>query len=312
MRVGFRAVALMVVVGLGLVGTAGVASATNPVGSAAWCKHHPHSTLSACHPSTGGKGGTGGTGTGGDPLITVTVVPGTVADPLMETGTSEIRAVVEVETSPSFSDDPVLITSLNLALGCGGVILFGSRQTGAIYSADSVQVVLDSEGNATVSLYATDCAPGLDSIEADLAHAPYYSVLGTIDIEPPGPTPAGVTGSPADEVETGNTTASGASLVYAVFSVEADPVYAEQTVQISSNQLVERCGGTPAPVWISNQGSTFGPTATATIDDDGNATFAFTGTSCAPGPSLVTTVVEAGTDSPSATTFTIVAPTTSI
>jgi hypothetical protein len=287
-----------------------VASAKNPVGSAAWCKHHPHSTLAACHPSTG-SGGTGGTGPT-TPLITVTVLPGTAADPLVETGTSEIRAVVEVETSTAFSDDPVLISSLDLALGCGGAILFGSRQGGAVYSADSVQVVLDSEGNATVSLYATNCAPGLDSIEADLVHAPYDSVLGTIDIAPPGPTPAGVSGAPAGEVETGTTTTSGDSLVYAVFNVEADPVYAEQTVQISSTQLVARCGGAPAPVWISNQGSSSGPTATATIDDDGNATFAFSGTSCAPGPSLVTTVVEAGIHSPAATTFTIVAPTPTI
>jgi hypothetical protein len=45
------------------------------------------------------------------------------------------------------------------------------------------------------------------------------------------------------EVETGDTSFPGdGSYVYGVFYVETDPVYAEQTVEISSPELQDRCG----------------------------------------------------------------------
>jgi hypothetical protein len=61
-------------------------------------------------------------------------------------------------------------------------------------------------------------------------------------------------------------------------------------------------------VWISNQGSFPTATATATLDDDGNAVFAFSGSSCAAGPSVVIATIQAGIHSGYTTTFTIVAP----
>jgi hypothetical protein len=45
------------------------------------------------------------------------------------------------------------------------------------------------------------------------------------------------------EVETGDTTASGDSDVYAVFYVETDPVLAEPQVEINSTELEDRCIG---------------------------------------------------------------------
>ena len=81
-----RLVTLTVVASMPLLGMAGVASA-----KVHHAKHHHH----------GGGGSTGG-GTGGPPaLITVRVSP----NPLVETGQSEIHAVIEVETSPSFAGD---------------------------------------------------------------------------------------------------------------------------------------------------------------------------------------------------------------
>ena len=85
-----------------------------------------------------------------------------------------------------------------------------------------------------------------------------------------GPPPAmNITASPNPVIETGN------SDVYAVISVAVAPVYAEQTVEIVS-ALNVRCGG--GVTWITNQGTFTGSTATATIDDDGNATFTVLGT----------------------------------
>jgi hypothetical protein len=133
-------------------------------------------------------------------------------------------------------------------------------------------------------------------------------------------TPSGVFGYPATsgtvttgEVETGDTTASGDSDVYAVFYVETDPVYAEQGVELSSSELESRCGGgwnlssfTTAPV--SSTTGTAGPPETSILDDDGNAVFLFLGVSCAAGPSAVIADVLAGTHPTYTTTFTINAP----
>ncbi len=301
MRIVTKAITLVAVASLVPLGSAGVASAATskaPKGSPAWCKAHPKSKLPACK---------GGTGTGGSPpptTVTVTVAPG----PIVETGQSEVYAVVEVETSPSLADDIVDINSQQLANACGGAILFGSLQPTAVYGADSVDVTLDSDGNATVSLYGIDCAPGPSLIEADLVAAPYYTGTNTMTVGPPNVTTAGVTGYPDPEVETGNTVPSGTSDVYAVFYAETDPVYAEQTVEISSPELFDRCGGAIAPVWISNQGSFATFMATATLDDDGNAVFAFTGSSCAPGDSTVTADVLASGGATYTTTYTISAP----
>jgi hypothetical protein len=97
---------------------------------------------------------------------------------------------------------------------------------------------------------------------------------------------------------------TGDSDVYAIISVGTDPVYAEQTVEIASS-LVGRCAqGT----WFTNQGTFTGTSASAAIDDDGNASFTFLGASCAPGAAQVTAIVEAGTEPSATATFTIDPP----
>lgn len=113
------------------------------------------------------------------------------------------------------------------------------------------------------------------------------------------PSSLSVTVSPNPMVETG------ASDVYAVFSVAADPVYAEQTVEIVAG-LANRCG--LGATWFTNKGSFTGSTANAAIDDDGNANFTFLGASCASGPVQVTVLVESGSEPSSTTTFIIDPP----
>ncbi len=136
--------------------------------------------------------------------------------------------------------------------------------------------------------------------------APFLTALGTVNAQPPAVTPAGVFGYPAAEVETGNSPASGNSDVSSVFYVETDPVYAEQSVEIESTQLLSRCLG--GITWISNGGSFNGSTATATLDNDGNAVFVFSGASCAAGDSSVIADVLAGIHSTYTTTYSIHAP----
>ena len=238
---GVKLIALVVVVSMPLLGLSGIASAKAAKGSAKWCAAHPNlaKTTPACSTSTG-------KGTGGDPpTITVQIDP----NPLVETYQSDIVSVVQVETSASFAGDAVTVSSSQLSASCPGGTTFLSVAAGATSGDDSGTVILDDDGNATLIMVGEDCAPGSDVVEADLDVAPYYTALGTLVAEPPVVTTAGVSGYPTysgvvttGEVETGDTAASGNSDVYAVFYVETDPVYAEQPVEISSNELESRCG----------------------------------------------------------------------
>jgi hypothetical protein len=309
-RHGVKLMTLVVVVSMPLLGLSAAASAKAAVGSAKWCAAHPKlaKTTPACSTSTG-------KGTGGDPpTITVQIDP----TPLVETYESDIVATIQVETSASFADDAVTVSSSQLTATCDvGTYFF--TQSG-ISGADSATVYLDDDGNATLAVVGGDCAPGSDVVEADLAVAPYYTALGTLEAEPPVVTTAGVYGYPTTsgtvttgEVETGDTPLSGESDVYAIFYVETDPVYAEQQVELSAPELESRCGegwtllsftGTP----VTSTSGTVGPPETATLDDDGNAVFGFYGASCAAGPSDVIADVLAGTHTTYTTVFNIVAP----
>jgi hypothetical protein len=286
-----RVVALMVAVSLPLLGMAGVASA-----KAKGC-HKTHTCQSG--------GGTGtGTGTGAPTPgpITVQIDP----TPLVEVGQSEVVAVIQVETSASFAGDPVFVSSSQLEAACQGGIGFLNDVTAGL---DNVTLTLDDDGNAAVVVEGSNCAPGTSVVDASLEVAPYITAIGEVVADPPVTTAAGVTGYPTysgtvttGEVETGDTAASGESDVYAVFYVETDPVYAEQQVEISSDQLVSRCG--TGSTWTDFQGDT----TTSTLDDDGNAVFAFFGSSCAAGPSQVIADVLAGSHPTYTSTFNINPP----
>jgi len=290
-----RIVALTVVVALPVLGMSGVATAK---AKAAKGCHKTHTCKSGGGTATGS-----GSGTGTPPAITVQIDP----NPLVETGPSLGDAVSQVESSPSFAGDSVEISSSQLEAACGGIIGFQSVTTAGI---NSVQIILDDDGNAAVIVEGSNCAPGPSVVDASMIVAPYDTALGTLVATPPVVTTAGVAGFPTTsgtvttgEVETGDTATSGDSDVLGVFYVETDPVYAEQPVEINSDQLIDRCGGGAA-----FSVPAIGGVAPATLDDDGNAVFLFFGSSCAAGPSTVIADVEAGTHPTYTTTFNIVAP----
>jgi hypothetical protein len=303
-----KGLAVAVVASMPLLGLAGVASAKAAHG----CKK-AHSCQSG--------GGTGtGTGTGAsDPTITVQIDP----NPVVETGQSNVNVIVQVETSPSYAGDFVSISSSQLAASCSnpGTFLSTEQPSGpstyanVTYSVDSpLSVALDDDGNATIWITGLNCAPGTDVVDASMTAAPYLTAIGTLTVSPPVVTTAGVSGYPTDsgtvttgEVETGDTAASGNSDVYAVFYVETDPVYAEQTAEISDNQLQDSCGG--GFVWYFSDGDNItGPDVTETLDDDGNAVFVFVGSSCAATTTDVVADILAGSHPTYTSTFTVDAP----
>jgi len=328
-RSGFlRLTALTVVVAMPLMGMSGIASAKT-ANAAAKCAKHPNAKK--CQ---SGGGAPSGGGTGGPPVqITVTVSP----NPLVETGQSEVHAVIQVETLPAFSGDAVNIDSSQLSASCAKGVEFENLQGEEVVyknglnphrSRNSISAVLDNDGNATVVVDGFDCAPGTSVVEADLEVAPFLTALTTMVVNPPAVTPVGLTGYPmisgvSQEVETGDTTASGDSNIYAVFYVEENPVYAEQTVEIDSAQLEGRCirgwiwePGNPDGVGVgpgysgdvTGVGVNTGTRPSTILDDDGNAVFVFKGVSCASGPSQVIADVLAGTGDTFVTTFTVDPP----
>jgi hypothetical protein len=248
--------------------------------------------------------------------------------------------VIQVETHPNFAGDMVNIDSTQLSSSCLW-LKFESIATAPLgpltpnVYPNRIDVVLDDDGNATVIVDGQDCAPGTSVIEADLEVAPFDTALTTLTALPPNVTAPGITGFPmvtvggqtiSGEVETGDTSTSGDSDVYAVFYVETNPVYAEQLVEISSSQLEARCirgwrweagnvgsvgVGTPNQV-VTGTGVNNNAKVSTFLDDDGNAVFVFKGVSCAAGPSTVIADVLAGTHDTFTSTYTVVAPTPSV
>src|SRR5580658_3118973 len=101
-RRSLRLVALAVTMALPLFATSAVASAKAKAG---------------CHKTQSCKSAGGSGSAGGDPgPITVQIDP----NPLIETGTSEVVATIQVETSPAFAGYLVSISSSQLDAACDG------------------------------------------------------------------------------------------------------------------------------------------------------------------------------------------------
>ncbi len=219
-----------------VVGTSAVASAKAAKGSTQWCAHH----VKKC--AAGGSGTGSGTG-GTPPELTIQIDP----NPVVETATSAVAVVVQVEADPAFAGDPVDVSSSQLDAACALAVGFNAQPLFELGPPLTLTLTLDDDGNATVAIIGQDCAPGSDLVEASMAVAPFLTATDVLDVSPPQVTPAGVYGSPttsgsvAGEVETGDTVTSGDSDVAAVFNIETDPVYAEQPVEIDWNELQSRC-----------------------------------------------------------------------
>jgi hypothetical protein len=272
------------------------------------------------------------------PAITVTASP----NPVIETDTSNFLDVVQVEAKgPVSPGDTVTISSTELFANCPDLI-FESLTDGAvdpvvgidfgITGDGTITVPMDNDGNATILINGGFCSPGEDLIEASETTLPYKTATTRLILSSPAVTAPGVKGFPADEVETGDgagvgNTVIGTSDVYAVFLVEAPPVYAEDTESITSDELTARCGAgsdwfgdfdnelggiAPGGVGIvagSSPGS-FDPADGDLIDNDGNVAYAFVGASCAAG---VSTVIAAVSDGPTyRTTYKILPPAVTI
>jgi hypothetical protein len=265
------------------------------------------------------------------PSITVTASP----NPVVETDTSNFLDVVQVEAKgPASPGDTVTISSTELTSNCATIFFVTLEGAGSVavpvVAGAAISVPLDNDGNATILVNGEDCSPGENLIEASETEVPYKTATTRLILSPPAVTAPGVKGYPADEVETGDGAGAagpiGTSDVYAVFLVEAPPVYAEDTESITSDELTARCG--IGSEWFSDLGAALGggtgPGVVGIvagdspgslgggdpIDDDGNVAYLFLGASCAAG---VSTVIAAVSDGPTyRTTYKILPPAVTI
>lgn len=165
---------LLIALVLSVLCMSGTASAKNAPGSAKWCKHHPKSTLSACQKSGGG-------GTGGSPPPTnITVSP----NPVVETGGSNVYAVISVATDPVYAEQTVEIVS-GLSNRCGQGVTWITDQ--GTFTGSTATATIDDDGNATVTVLGGSCAAGVVQVIADVEAGtdPTYTATFTIDAPAP-------------------------------------------------------------------------------------------------------------------------------
>jgi hypothetical protein len=221
-------------------------------------------------------------------------------NPVVETGPSDAVIVVQVEANPMAANKSVTISSSQLTGRCGSWRSWLFNSPGLLRS---VTVPIDNDGNATIVIFGQGCAPGSALIDASLNAPPFGTAVTKVVLEPPQRTPAGVRAFPNPEVEVGDNAglpapSNTASESDFAFVVETAPAFAEQSVNLTSNQLGVRCGAGFRLESTNGTGGLFPPGTGAsvsnTIDNDGNAAFFFLGASCAAGKSTVIAEVLGG------------------
>jgi hypothetical protein len=150
----------------------GTAMAKNAPGSSKWCKHHRKST--ACRSS--GGGGTGSP----PPAANIIVSP----DPVVETGGSDVYAVISVSTEAVYAEQTVEILS-GLSSRCGQGVTWITDQ--GTFTGSSAIATVDDDGNATVTVLGGSCAPGTVPVIADVAAGTDPTYTATFTINAPAP-----------------------------------------------------------------------------------------------------------------------------
>jgi hypothetical protein len=241
-----------------------------------------------------------------DPTCVIHSLPSFV-ETGMGTTASSAADVVTVECHPVFAEKMVTITSDELYSRCADGLSWmgtpGNLPTGTV-TGPSVDTMLDNDGEATVVAFGgPSCAAGSSDISAHLDAPPFATVTTRYRIIAPQDTPRGVFALPSSQVED-SVNSSAATIVYAEFN----PVYSEQTVMFRSNELNDRCAG--GVTWIvPGSPDQTGPTATATLDNNGNAwAIALAGPSCAAGTSQIEASLTSAPYNSRMTSFDILSP----
>jgi hypothetical protein len=223
------------------------------------------------------------------PTCTVSAAPYAFIETGLGSQASSVAFIITVECQQVYSEQTVEIYTPQLSNACQGRLTWYSATPAAdttpVPTADSFDVTLDDDGNATAVVWGgPSCAASVDLIEADLTVAPFTTATTTVVIAAPVSTRPGVWAHPGAEVEDATT-----SSVAVIFYAEFPSAYGERHVQFSDAQLYDQCGGRITWVGADDQILTTNTkSVTTTLDDNGNAfVVALAGPSCATGSSLV-------------------------
>jgi len=226
---------------------------------------------------------------------------------------SSIADIIEVECEEVYAEKTVQISANELYSRCDQKLYwrtpYGHTEI-PFATGPNFKVTLDNDGNATaIVIGGPSCAAGESLIAAHLEVAPFTTATTGFTVLPPRPTEPGVKAEPSAKVE-----GEEYSDVATIVEVEFPPVFAEEPVNVNSNEFYSRChrmpkteaiimvDGKPAIVRSLEEGTLF-------LDNDGNAFAVLIGnSSCAAGTSMIEASLENAPYTTYTTEFTIEPP----
>ncbi|HTQ68538.1 MAG TPA: hypothetical protein VMI13_07580 [Solirubrobacteraceae bacterium] len=251
---------------------------------------------------------------GGDPGVCVVhALPSSFMDQGEFTNASSVADIVEVECEEVYAEKTVRISANELYSRCDQRLYWRTpygHEESAFKTGPSFQVELDNDGNATaIVIGGPSCAAGESLIAAHLEVAPFSTATTAFTVLPPRPTEPGVFATPESKVE-GELYSDVATIV----QVEFPPVFAEEPVNVNSNEFFSRCHNNPkteAIVMWNGKPFVFRSLEEGTLylDNDGNAFAVLIGnSSCAAGTSTIEASLENAPYTTYTTEFTIEPP----
>jgi hypothetical protein len=222
---------------------------------------------------------------------------------------SSVADIIQVGCNPEFAGQTVKITDQELSARCHGKLSWSVPfPYKPVTGATIAKVTLDNHGNATVIAWGgPGCAPGETLVAAHLEEAPYTTVTTPFAIALGKETTEGVEAIPSSLIEDDVT-----SSVATIVQVEFPPVYAEQYVEVTAEQLYQRCLIKPHLVWVGPDEKVLNKSGEGTkvqLDNSGNAFVVLLGGgSCASGPSEIEASLVKAPYTTKTATFTVKPP----
>ncbi|HTY97624.1 MAG TPA: hypothetical protein VMB91_11335 [Solirubrobacteraceae bacterium] len=251
------------------------------------------------------------TGAGSTGACVVNALPSSFMDQGEFSNASSVADIVEVECEEVYAEQSVQISANELYSRCDQSLYWRTPYgSGKFGTGPNFKVRLDNDGNATaIVIGGPSCAAGESLIAAHLEVAPYTTVTTAFTVLPPRPTEPSVKAEPSSKVE-----GEEYSDVATIVEVEFPPVFAEEPVNINSNEFYSRChnnpkteaivmfDGKPLVVRGLEEGKLY-------LDNDGNAFAVLIGnSSCAAGTSMIEASLENAPYTTYTTEFTIEPP----
>jgi hypothetical protein len=191
-----------------------------------------------------------------------------------ETMATGLTAVLSVHDGKFAAAEPVVISSQQLQTVCPDGVTYTDDP---VSQANSIEIILDKDGNGTVTLTSPECAPGAFTILANLQDPPYDTAKATMhvfSVKPPKQMTLAVTPNPVVE--------SGSEIDE---QVTVQSPNAEEQLRIGAPQLQSQC---QSLTFTTPGGATTANTVTETVNIDYQATVTLKATDCPSGNFVIT------------------------